>query len=72
GRGLARILVQNGLDYIKENYPDKHISLSAQAHLKDFYSSFDLSPVSDIYFEDLIPHIDMARKPYAIDAQLEG
>ncbi|TDM28614.1 GNAT family N-acetyltransferase, partial [Macrococcoides canis] len=26
----------------------------------------------DIYFEDLIPHIDMARKPYAIDAQLEG
>ncbi|QTQ08666.1 GNAT family N-acetyltransferase [Macrococcoides canis] len=72
GRGLARTLIQNGLDYIKDNYPDKDISLSAQAHLKDFYSSFNLSPASDIYFVDLIPHIDMARKPYALDTQLEG
>lgn len=65
GQGLARELVQNGLDYVKENYSDKNISLSAQAHLKDFYASFGLIPSSDIYFVDLIPHIDMSRKPFA-------
>lgn len=65
GQGLARELVQNGLDYIKENYSDKNILLSAQAHLKDFYESFGLTPSSDIYLLNLIPHIDMSRKPFA-------
>ncbi len=35
--------------------------LSAQAHLQDFYGRFGFQPVSDVYPEDNIPHIDMAR-----------
>ncbi|HHU7203530.1 TPA: GNAT family N-acetyltransferase, partial [Escherichia coli] len=34
----------------------------AQAHLQNFYGQFGFIPVTDIYEEDGIPHIGMARE----------
>ena len=40
----------------------KPIYLGAQAHLQNFYGQFGFIPVTDIYEEDGIPHIGMARE----------
>ena len=37
------------------------ITIGAQEYLKDFYASFDFKPVSEIYDEDGINHLDMQR-----------
>ncbi len=36
--------------------------LGAQAHLQNFYQSFGFIPVTEVYEEDGIPHIGMARE----------
>ncbi|XNM73791.1 GNAT family N-acetyltransferase [Escherichia coli] len=37
-------------------------TLGAQAHLQNFYQSFGFIPVTEVYEEDGIPHIGMARE----------
>ena len=36
--------------------------LKSEAHLQNFYGQFGFIPVTDIYEEDGIPHIGMARE----------
>lgn len=43
-------------------WPDKPVYLGAQAHLQNFYQSFGFIPVTEVYEEDGIPHIGMARE----------
>ncbi|WP_213730898.1 GNAT family N-acetyltransferase, partial [Citrobacter freundii] len=38
--------------------------LGAQAHLQSFYARFGFVPVTDIYDEDGIPHVGMAREAH--------
>ncbi|MFN2364808.1 MAG: GNAT family N-acetyltransferase, partial [Halarsenatibacteraceae bacterium] len=40
----------------------KDIKLSAQNHLRNFYENQEFEPVSEVYLEDGIPHIDMLRR----------
>ena len=40
---------------------DKPVYLGAQAHLQNFYQSFGFIPVTEVYEEDGIPHIDGTR-----------
>lgn len=61
GRGLSRELMTVCLNYIDEHYPGKTVKLQGQAHLADFYRSFGFKETSVIYFEDMIPHVDMER-----------
>ena len=55
----GRQLVQATIGETKRLFPDKVIQIQAQAYLKEFYASFGFKPISDVYLEDNIPHLDM-------------
>lgn len=59
GRGLARRMVSEGIRYITQVMDEKTITIGAQEYLKGFYMSLGFEPVSDVYDEDGIPHLDM-------------
>ena len=58
---IGRVIVSEALRGEKIG-PEKPIYLGAQAHLQNFYGQFGFIPVTDIYEEDGIPHIGMARE----------
>jgi ElaA protein len=66
GRGLARRLLRAGIDEIWRLYPGTGIEIAAQHRLKDFYGSFGFTPVSPVYLEDGIPHVDMVLETKAM------
>lgn len=59
GTGLGKQIVAKTIAVIEERFPGKKIVIGAQAYLQDFYASFGFKPISDVYLEDDIPHIDM-------------
>lgn len=61
GRGMAKTLMQAALCLVA----GQAAYLQAQAHLQNFYASFGFLPISDVYPEDGIAHIDMRRPPDA-------
>ncbi|HJO94809.1 MAG TPA: GNAT family N-acetyltransferase [Victivallales bacterium] len=61
GTGLGKSLIIEAIAHIKLEYPDMHIRISAQKYLEKFYSSFGFKTVSDQYYEDGIPHIEMLK-----------
>ncbi|MEI5994140.1 GNAT family N-acetyltransferase [Candidatus Enterococcus mansonii] len=60
-QGLGNKLIEKTLKVIEENYPNRPIIISAQAHLVAFYGAFGFEVSSDIYLEDDIPHIQMKK-----------
>ena len=62
GKGLSSQLMKRAMEYIREHYPEDTMILSAQEHLQHFYASFGFKPVSEVYLEDGIPHVDMEFK----------
>ncbi len=61
-RKLGRVIVKDAIDYIEKEMNEYIITIGAQEYLKDFYASFDFKPISDVYDEDGIEHLDMQRK----------
>jgi ElaA protein len=61
GRGLGRALMQEALRVL-DNEGTEAVSLSAQAHLVQWYGSLGFHPTSDPYEEAGILHVDMHRK----------
>jgi ElaA protein len=61
--GYGQELMQIVLEYAKLHFPELPIHAQAQAYLQQFYASFGFRPVSEIYLEDDIPHIDMIINP---------
>ena len=59
GRGLARELIRKSIDFIFTEWQSEEIRLQGQLYLKEFYKSFGFDPISDVYDEDGIPHLDM-------------
>ncbi|HEL2058311.1 TPA: GNAT family N-acetyltransferase [Streptococcus suis] len=59
GRGLSRTMMQEAIDYIVRELQECQIKIGAQAHLENFYQSLGFEPVSEVYLEDGIPHVDM-------------
>ncbi|TDL96599.1 GNAT family N-acetyltransferase [Macrococcus carouselicus] len=59
GTGLGRKLMLKCLSHIEEYFPGKPVKLQGQAHLSAFYRSFGFEEKSVIYFDDMIPHVDM-------------
>lgn len=55
----GRLLVDFGLSQISSGCL---IKAQAQERLQHFYTSFGFQPVSEVYLEDNIPHIDMEFK----------
>lgn len=59
GQHLAQRLVQVTLDEIKRVAGIRPVKIAAQSYLQNFYAQFGFKPVSDVYLEDNIPHLDM-------------
>ncbi|OIJ15633.1 GNAT family N-acetyltransferase [Anaerobacillus arseniciselenatis] len=57
--GLATELLNNAIDFTKNGLNETKIKIQAQDYLKEFYGSFGFQPVSEVYLEDGIPHVDM-------------
>lgn len=62
GQSLSSKLMETAMEFIKENHSNKKIMLSAQEYLQAFYARFGFEPVSNMYLEDGIPHVDMEFK----------
>lgn len=54
-------LMRESIKGIKENFGKDQITIGAQLYLKKFYESHGFVPISEMYLEDDIPHIDMTR-----------
>ncbi|MFM2486242.1 GNAT family N-acetyltransferase [Celerinatantimonas yamalensis] len=59
GGQLGRTLMQQAITICQTSWPKHAITIGAQAHLQRFYQSLGFTPISDIYLEDGIPHLDM-------------
>lgn len=59
GMGYAKAIVTEGINCVLRNFNTNKITIGAQEYLKDFYSEFGFKPVSEVYDEDGIPHLDM-------------
>ena len=62
GEKLGQQLMMQTLASCAQHWPHKALYLGAQAHLQSFYARFGFVPVTEIYDEDGIPHIGMARE----------
>ena len=63
GLGIGKILMEQAMTYISEQFPHQKIQLSAQFHLLNFYQYFGFNVISEPYDEDGIKHIDMLYVP---------
>ncbi|MEZ9230111.1 GNAT family N-acetyltransferase [Vibrio amylolyticus] len=59
GNGLGNNLLSEALTHTQSLWPDQSITIGSQQHLSHFYQAHGFEPVSDMYREDGIPHIDM-------------
>ena len=59
GQGYGDELVKESLRTIKNYYGNKKVKISAQAHLKTFYSKHAFIAKGKEYLEDGIPHVSM-------------
>lgn len=63
GRGLSRELLQRGIAFNRDRWPQHTIQISAQAYLEDLYRSLGFVVCGEPYLEDGIPHISMCLTP---------
>lgn len=59
GRGLGRPMLEAAIHHITTDWKEEKIKIGAQAYLEPFYQSLGFEPVSEVYLEDGIPHLDM-------------
>lgn len=59
GKGLGHLMMRMAIERSQELYPGRDISLSAQAHLQNFYAAHGFRVEGDGYIEDGIPHLHM-------------
>ncbi|MEE6075407.1 GNAT family N-acetyltransferase [Avibacterium paragallinarum] len=59
GKGLAKELVQQALDYCQQHWATEPVLIQAQTYLQNFYRTLGFQPTSAEYLEDGIPHLDM-------------
>jgi ElaA protein len=60
--GLARRAVEMAIDKARQEYGKTAVRIAAQSHLQKFYTTLGFMPISEIYDEDGIDHIDMLLK----------
>ena len=57
--GLGKAIMMQAMARINEQFPQQEIRISAQKHLRVFYSVIGFTQVGREYDEDGIPHIEM-------------
>ena len=58
---LGHILMREAIYYMKHQFGETKITISAQLYLKKFYESHGFIQTSETYLEDDIPHIEMKK-----------
>ena len=61
GKKLSSIMIQKGLELMETKWNVKQVRISAQAYLQKYYATFGFEVQSEIYIEDQLPHIEMAK-----------
>jgi ElaA protein len=61
GRGEGHALMREGVARCNAAWPGLPIRISAQEHLRRFYSRHGFETVSAVYLEDRIAHVQMQR-----------
>lgn len=64
--GVGSVLLNEGIEAVRELYGALPITIEAQVYAKQFYEKAGFVQVSDPFDEDGIPHIRMQRKPKSI------
>lgn len=57
--GLGKVIMTEALNWLRKNYANISVQISAQTYVKKFYESFGFEQVGEGYLEDGIPHIGM-------------
>lgn len=57
--GAGRRLMEKSIETMRERWDVQNIKIQAQDYARAFYASFGFVPVSEVYPEDDIPHVDM-------------
>ncbi|ADI00300.1 GNAT family N-acetyltransferase [Salisediminibacterium selenitireducens] len=57
--GLGKTLMNRSMASMQELWEVDVIKIQAQDYARPFYASFGFEPISDVYPEDGIPHVDM-------------
>ncbi|MDQ0253986.1 ElaA protein [Evansella vedderi] len=57
--GLGRELLERAITFLHGELKETTIKIQAQDYLREFYGSFGFEPISEVYLEDNIPHVDM-------------
>ena len=58
---LGHILMREAIYFMKHQFGETKITISAQLYLKKFYESHGFIQTSETYLEDDIPHIKMKK-----------
>ncbi|NLZ48785.1 MAG: GNAT family N-acetyltransferase [Clostridiales bacterium] len=61
-KGIASEMMKVAMEFIKREFNEGTIRISAQLYLLEFYRSVGFLPVSEPYLEDNIPHIEMLHR----------
>lgn len=63
GTGTGHTLMEKCMEYIKEEFGDVAIRISAQKHLEGYYAKHLFLSTGKEYLEDNIPHSEMLYTP---------
>lgn len=58
-KGLAREMMKQAIEFIKNELKEEKIKISAQEYLVNFYKSLGFKQISEVYLEVEIPHVRM-------------
>lgn len=61
GKGIADEMMFKTFEFIKKQFGEVNIRISAQEYLINFYGKHGFKQVGEGYLEDNIPHIEMLR-----------
>ena len=59
GLGVGKKIITEGVKFLKKEYPNNEIIISAQHRLEDFYVDLGFTSRGEVYLEDDIDHIQM-------------
>ena len=62
GMGYGKSITLESIQFLKNNFPESDISISAQYRLVDFYENLGFEREGNVYLEDDIDHIKMTLK----------
>jgi ElaA protein len=57
--GVGKKIIKEGVKFLRKEYPDNEIIISAQHRLEDFYIDLGFTSRGEVYLEDDIDHIQM-------------